>query len=160
MRQDVLIMTMRLRRVHLGSALGLSLASLLVLIGLFAMHGLAPTGDTGTHRPPAAVGIARSAVPADHGAGTAMTGMRSPQVSQADQDRSGSPGHGEHGLMVGCLVVLTGAVVVLLGLALWRCIRTPSRPRTSRPRAPAAPCPAQGRPPPQLLLLSLCVIRV
>ena len=74
MRQDVLIMTMRLRRVHLGSALGLSLASLLVLIGLFAMHGLASTGDTGTHRPPAAVDIARSAVPADHGAGTAMTG--------------------------------------------------------------------------------------
>ncbi|MFN2495350.1 MAG: hypothetical protein ABR608_05520 [Pseudonocardiaceae bacterium] len=96
----------------------------------------------------------------DHGAGTDMTGMRSPQVGQAEQDRPGSPGHGEHGLMVGCLVVLTGAVVVLLGLALWRRIRTPSRPRTSRPRAPAAPCPVRGRPPPQSLLLALYVIRV
>lgn len=157
-------MTTLTRLGRSGPALGPGLALLLVLVGLFAMHGLAPTGDTGTHLSPAhaMAGTAATPDPA-HGVRSPATGVtHSPTMVQPPTTAGGRPdpaGHHDHDLMTGCLVVLTAVAGALVLLRLLRS-RSPVGATSAGSRRVLRSGIPRGRPPPRPLLIRLCVIRV
>lgn len=141
-------MTVRsIRGLALGHPLGALVAMVLVLAGLFAMHGLTPTSSTGAHHHPPTHTVAVSTEAAHQDA-----------VPVGD---NGSHGRDGRGMMTGCIVVLgaiAGAVLALVARSHHR--RSNDGQQSDRTPNRVAGL-ARGRPPPRrLLLTALCVIRV
>jgi len=123
-----------------------------LLAGFMAMHGVAATTETGVHHNP----VALLAAP-DH---QSLEPGSMPSMPDADNGARPGQGHDDgaaHNMMVGCLVVLLGAlaaVVLRLGKR-WRVVdRDPASPLLLRARV------TPGGPPPPRRRISLCVIRV
>ena len=124
---------------HVHSAVGVSgLVVLFLLLGGFvAMHGVAATTATGVHHSPVTV----LAVTEDHVVG---------------QVPATGPG-ASHGQMVGCLVVLCGAIAAVV-LRFLKPFRTMSAGALGGATGYLRARP--DRPPPRRSRISLCVLRV
>ena len=158
---------------HVHSAVGVSgLVVLFLLLGGFvAMHGVAATTATGVHHNPVTV----LAVTGDHVAEQVpVTGPASSmahtqphgdvQPRAADSTASAAAGTPEsddsgasHGQMVGCLVVLCGAIAAVV-LRLFKPFRTMSAGALGRVTGYLRARP--DRPPPRRSRISLGVLRV
>ena len=157
---------------HVHSAVGVSgLVVLFLLLGGFvAMHGVAATTATGVHHNPVTV----LAVTEDHVTEQVpVTGPASPmahaqphdlQLRTAGSTASAAAGTPEsddsgasHGQMVGCLVVLCGAIAVVV-LRFLKPFRTMSAGALGEATGYLRTRP--DRPPPRRSRISLCVLRV